>query len=304
MRIIALISLMCLAPVPALAEPLQVQLKLDATPAFAQDDALDLDEDIVDEGEYVATLEVSKKNIWHSQGIALAMGVSSAPQKFDDQAPTSARFYEIRVGGDAIRSLHKLTLAETNDLADAAVNDQWRPYAKFRHSVFYDGFFDSRARQGQDLTVGLRFVDVRTIMCDHAARPASTVGACSNTPGVSWDVRAEAMHGWSSDDARELTQYTLRADLIGRTVARAVRFGVRLRADRSHFDHVLVGTEKRKEWRVRAGVGANFTPLVSRLHKDLTLDFELRRQWRDSNDPARDKDDFHFLAATGFTVKF
>ncbi len=287
----------------AQARDLEGKVTILATPGFGQDDAFDLDADIVDEGEYSAEIEANLPKIWRDQGLALLVGVTASPQIFDKQQATTSQYAELKFG-DSWQNITKLTAAESKSLANGNVQDRLRPFLKLRYTENFTDTFDQRSRTGQDMTIGLRYSDVRTIMCDVAGSFARKSGACSDVPGVSYELRGELLRSWSSDDNREVTQITGRFDLSSRPIAGAFRLSARARVDRSLFSHALaLAGEKRREWRYRLGIGANLTPLVSKLNEDLSFDTEFRRQWRDSNDPARDKNDFHILATLTWSMK-
>jgi hypothetical protein len=280
---------------PALADDWSGKLTIEAAPAFGQKDAFDLDESPVDEGEYKISVAAISPKVWRDQKLTLTVGATSSPQLLDGQQPKSSNYFEVKFG-DTYENITRIMRSDSSIL-EKDVQDAWRPYVSLRHTNNYDGLLSDRTRSGQELSGGIRYRDIRSIMCATQMDPASEAGTCSATPGVSYELRAEVLHAWSTDDNREMMQYTGRADIVSRPIANIFRLYGRGRADRMVFENAVTpGNEKQRDWRFRLGAGINFAPLLDPLKRNFSFDVEFRHQWLDSNNPAKDKNDFHLIA--------
>src|SRR4028119_73465 len=187
-------------------------LELSLGQRIGRERPFDSTEDVVDEGENELAFTLQRSNTIGSLPVAVTGGLTYSPYLFDDdEEPESAQYGEITLG-DAFIPLHRLRPFKAGQ-ATNKVQDAPRPYARYRYTRAFRGLLEDFQRNEHQITIGFRFRDIRTIMCDQVLRPASEVGACTNVPGWSWEVRGEANRIWSSDPDEERLVPSVRAEV-------------------------------------------------------------------------------------------
>jgi hypothetical protein len=277
-------------------------LELSVTPRIGRQQPFDTSEDVVDESETELVLSFKRPNTVGSLPLALKAGLTWSPQYFDDSDPQSGIYGEIGVG-DSYLPLSRLAFRR-GTAAPTAIDDGFRPYASYRYTSVRQAFLDARVRDEHQITAGLRYRDIRSIMCQPNA--VEGVTPCGTDPGVSWEARAEVKQIWSSDPAEERTAPSVRADLISRPRAGGIRFFARAQVEARFYDSARASPsgEHRQDWILRLTPGINLTGLIQHWLRgpELELGGQLQRRW--SNDPGRRNTRFYFVPSLSFSGSF
>lgn len=280
------------------------EAELSIGPRIGEPLPIDSDDDIVDDSEGELTISITRSNIPTVNQLQFKLGITSSPQYLDAQDPESSYYGEVAIG-DTYVSLRRLRPHSGNG-ATNEVEDAWRPYGRYRFTRIFQGFLNDYVRNEHQVTAGIRYRDVRSIMCDLAIAAATEVGACSNMRGVSWEVRAEVNRIWSSDDAEERFNPVLRFDLISRRLLGGVRIFGRAQAEAGFYQHARVPltNERREDWRLRLTGGIDLSVLASRLGPDVALELAGQFQRRWSNDPSKEHSRAYFIPTLSVTTPF
>lgn len=265
---------------------------------------VDLAEDPVDESEGEASILIRRPNsILGKYQFQLRAGVVASPQHFDDQDPSSSIFGEVTIG-DTYRTLGELTMQQPGDVS-LNVADAYRPYLRYKYTRNYADFLQAWARDDHTITAGVRYRDVRTIMCDSEMAPATEVGACSDLPGVYLEVRAELNQTFSTDIGYRRLFPSVRIDGYSRPFWGGVRFFAWAQYEASFFeDERTIEGDARHDGRLRATAGFDLSGLVRRAVPGLefTLAGQFQRRW--SNNPDKRHERGYFIPAVSLSTSF
>jgi len=259
----------------------------------------DSSQDIVDEGEGEIAFTISRPKTKGGVQLQFKFGIISAPQLFDKADPTSALYGEATIG-DSYVTVREL-LDRSGELSPD-VSDAVRPYVRYRFTAAYNDFLDTWARSDDTLTAGVRYRDVRTIMCNEKLPPATRVGACSDTPGVYVEARAEVSHTWSTDVSYRRVYPSLRLDVYSRPLAGGVRIFGWAQGETSFFrDERNLKGRLRKDQRLRLAAGLDLSKWVSRLGPkiDLSISGQYQRRWSNFADKRHERG--YFIPSFTFT---
>ena len=276
------------------------------SPRLGRQKPFDTDEDPVDEsgGELSFTLERSRAIL--SLPLSLTVGVASSPQWFDDETPEHGLYGQLTLGDD-YRPIHRLRTTEGDADASEDVHDALRPVLSYRYTRIYNDLLSDFARDEHEVAGGIRYRDVRTIMCEKANPGAANVkGACGDLPGISYVLRADVSRIWSSDPTETRLAPRVRGELVSHLLKRSIRLFGRMEYEWRFYDGVRVAGsgEKREERRLRAGAGIDLSAWADRYVKGLELELEAQVQRRWSNDPDRRHTRFYVIPALTFGWKF
>lgn len=271
------------------------RFEISIAPRLGKEQPFESSEELVDESEGEVSLSVRRPNTVGRLPLQLKTGITHSPQYVDEADPQSAYYGEVSVG-DSYLSLREFALRHSGERA-GDVEDGMRPYARYRFARVYEDFFDSWRRNDHRLAVGVRYRDVRTIMCEVAAPAASEAGACSNVPGVSWEARGEVNRIWSSDPAEERLAPSGRLSVYSRPMWGGLRAYGEADLEARFYDSVRIapGGRKREDLRLRLTAGVDLTPLVGRAVPGMgfTLAGQFQRRW--SNEDGRGHSRFYFI---------
>lgn len=223
MRIRWMMLVAAALPVPVFAQqaaasteqpdgPWTGELSLELSPRIGKPLPANADGDLIDEGEYGIGFALSRKRASGLLAFQLKGGAAYSPQIFDREPAESSVYAEATVG-DTYLSFQELR-RRLHATKAGDVEDAIRPYARYRFSKAFAGLLGATDRDEHQVTGGLRYRDVQTIMCDAPDKlPADMVGPCSDTPGIYWEGRIEAKNIWSTDPAKRRFAPSVRFDL-------------------------------------------------------------------------------------------
>lgn len=236
MRTAALTCLVSMVSAPAFAQGSHQDIQvwngifaISASPRIGRSLPFRADDIPVDESEAEISVAAANRDAFGFTKLESRIGVASSPQLLDDSDAASAIYAQVTVG-DSFIPFRRLLLRSTGNL-NGKVADAWRPYARYRFTRNYANFFRAYARSDHQVTAGIRYRDVRTIMADSQLAPATEVGAASETVGWYWEARAEGSQIWSTDDTRKRFTPLVRLDVYSRPVAGGVRIFARSQGD-------------------------------------------------------------------------
>lgn len=264
---------------------------------------LDSSEDIVDESEGELSFVVRRPRTIGSLQLQLKGGVTSSPHLFDDDDPESSLYGELTLG-DTYLTIGELVLREGGD--PSAIRDAVRPYFRYRLTNVYGDFLQDWSRRDHTVTTGVRYRDIRTIMC-HARMPAAAeVGACTNRPGVYVEARAEVNQTWSTNIGYRRLYPSLRVDVYSRPFAGGLRVFGWAQGELSFFhdERTPDDEELRRDFRLRLTGGLDLSEWARRLgpRLDLVLAGQYQRRW--SNNAGKEHDRGYFIPSLTLTTGF
>ncbi|HEY0086417.1 MAG TPA: hypothetical protein VGB65_10960 [Allosphingosinicella sp.] len=307
---------LAMAATPALAQPAAAPadpakkpvwsggVELSFSPRIGKQQPFGTSEELIDESEGELSVSIKRTNTVGRLPLQLKAGISTSPQYFDEGDPESGYFGEITVG-DAFIPLTTYLVRGTAEKTDA-VSDARRPYARYRYTRIHNGFLDGFARDEHQATLGFRFRNVVTIMCDVADLPPADEEACSKEPGVSFEVRTELNRIWSSDRNEERFAPQVRLDITSRRLWGGARIFGRGQIEARFYDHARAAAtgKRREDWRLRLTGGVDVSEAVARAVPGAELELAAQFQRRWSSDETKEHSRFYFVPALTFSLGF
>lgn len=280
------------------------EIEFSIGPRLGKEQPFDTSEELVDESEAELSVAVRRTLDGFPWQLQLKAGMAWSPQYFDDGDPESGLYSEASIG-DTYVPLRQLLLRGKKDRAKA-VEDGLRPYARYRFTRVHNQLLGNRVRDEHQATFGLRFRDVRTIMCERELPPADMAGACTDTRGVYWEARAEINRIWSTDPNEERVVPSLRVDLYSRPLAGEVRIFGQAQIEARFYEQARdpVSGGRREDLRLRLGAGLDLSGLSGRVLPGLGLELMAQFQRRWSNDDTKEHKRFYFIPSLTLTKTF
>lgn len=261
------------------------------------------DEVLRDESEGEVNVSIQRDEVLGNYPLKAKFGLTGSPQVLDDQDATSAYYGEITFG-DTYRPLYELELEKGGGRAPD-VEDAYRFYARYRFTSAHKGSFDTWLRDEHQLTAGIRYRDVRTIMCSTVMGPARDEGACSNLSGIYLEWRAEVSQIFSTDVTKRRIAPNVRGDIYSPRFLGGIRFFGRAQLEASFYSELRTPAGAlREDWRLRATSGFDLSALASRLGPGINFELAGQYQRRWSNDPGSRHERLYFAPSISLKVGF
>lgn len=268
---------------------------------------LDSGEDRVDESEGEVSLLARRENTLGVLPLQLKGGLTLSPQLFDDGDPESAFYGELTVG-DSFIPFRQILLRPGVKGAGARatkVEDGWRPYFRYRFTSIYADLFDAWDRNEHRGTIGLRYRNIETIMSSGRMRPASEVGAASNVPGWSWELRGEVNRVWSTASSKRQWNPMVRGSLFSRPIAGFFRLYGEAQFELGLFrDEKDLEGDLRRDRRLRLTGGVDLSEWASKVGADVTFQLtgQYQRRWSNVADARHERG--YFIPALSIITSF
>ncbi|HEY0028851.1 MAG TPA: hypothetical protein VGC35_13370 [Allosphingosinicella sp.] len=273
----------------------------------------DTTEDLIDESEHELALSGKVTHPIWDLPLTVKGGITWSPQQFNDEDPESGLYGELTLGDD-YHPIHKLGRFEQAGDADDDVLDAMRPFGSVRYTRVYRSPLDGFVRDEEQVTLGIRYRNVVSIMCERRmgrGQSAEAVGACvdaegKSTAGISWELRAQVTRIWSSQAEEERLAPSVRADVVSQLIGRSLRFFVRGQYELQFYDHAMVAStgREREDRRLRLGAGIDLSDWATRRLKGAGLELEAQYQRRWSNDADRRHERFYIVPTVSFSYGY
>jgi len=283
-------------------------VELSLSPRIGKEQPFGTSQEVVDESEGELSASIKRADAVRLSSLSLPLqlkvGVTTSPQYLDEADPESSYYGEVTLGDEFI-PLTKYLVRGTGKTT-GAVSDARRPYARYRYTRIYNGFLDDFARNEHQVTLGFRYRNVVSIMCDVAGLPPADEEACSDQPGVSVEVRGELNAIWSSDRNEERIAPHVRLDVTSRRLWGGARLFGRGQLEARFYDHARAAAtgKRREDWRLRLTAGVDISEALAKAipGAELELAGQFQRRW--STDESKEHSRFYFVPALTLSLGF
>lgn len=269
-------------------------LSLEASPTYKRAEAEDTVADSVEVGDFTLATVIQSPPIVSDQRLSFTLGSTYSPIRFDGSDRESSWFAEAKVGDTYLEE--SVFLGDFR--AAKSYEDGIRASASIRHTQKYSGLFDDGQGDAQTAKGAIEFRNILTHFCAVEAASAAPQSSSACPSGVEpsssfgFAVGGSVSRTWSDTPTDENTTYGASGKLLFPPLRSTLTPAVAANVDRIRYDEpATAGLADRRDWKYKLTGELDFAPLLTN-HDWFALKLGASQTWLNSNDPAKDADEF------------
>lgn len=228
------------------------------SPTLGQNSPAFLETDIIDDSGAEFYIRATRPLIGPIN-LRFQAGLAASPNLLDGDAVASGYYGQVSLG-EADDSLTRfLALNSAGVEVPASLQDTVLPYARYRYTRNFEGtslFRTDKAKDNQ-FVIGLRFRDVRGIMCEpreierRRNTPSGPKPDCSGPRGLYLEFDPRLTLVESNDPLRDRMSPSFRGQIVSRPLGPGIRLFGEAYGEISYYDSSRVPSGERREDRLR-----------------------------------------------------